>query len=490
MRLKPPSALLRLPFVRDAIARTASESHGPPLATRLRSYRRSIGRALSPLVGFLVEFLPKGLYARALIIIIAPIVLLEGVVAYVFMERHWQAVTRRLSEATARDIGAVIDLFEAYDRKDHYAALVSLAGDRLNLSLTVLPAGELPIARPKPFFDLLDRTLSIEIARQTNYPFWIDTVGDSQSVEIKVKLKDAVLRFIARRSQAYASNSHIFLVWMVVTSVILLCVAILFLRNQIRPILRLAQAAEAFGMGRPTPSDMSPRGAREVRQAYQAFSEMQNRITQHVEQRTTMLAGVSHDLRTILTRFKLELELLGDAPEVRAMKSDVNEMQHMLEDYLAFARGDEGEEAQLTCIYDLLEEVVEDSQVFGRPIRIQMRNRQRKLEVPLKRQAFKRALMNLVSNAARYGDTVMVRGAVRRGSLRIDVDDNGPGIPETEREAVFRPFYRLDHARNEPQGHSGLGLAITRDIARNHGGDVELSSGSLGGLRATILLPL
>lgn len=490
MELKTRSAFLRMPWKRAAVTPADIAARPAEQASLLRRYRRLFGRVLAPVVAFLVELMPKGLYARALIIIIAPIVLLEGVVAYVFMERHWQAVTRRLSDATARDVGAVIDLFEAYERNDQYAWLVSLSGDRLNLSLTVLPPGELPIARPKPFFDLLDRTLSMEIARQTKYPFWIDTVGDSQSVEIKVKLKTAVLRFIARRSQAYASNSHIFLVWMVVTSVILLCVAILFLRNQIRPILRLAEAAEAFGKGRPTPSDLTPRGAREVRKAYQAFSDMRDRITQHVDQRTTMLAGVSHDLRTILTRFKLELELLGDTPEVRAMKSDVKEMQHMLEDYLAFARGDEGEEAQLTGVYDLIEETIEDAYVFNRPIRLHMRARQRKLEVPLKRQAFKRALTNLVSNAARFGDRIVIRAAARRGWLRIDVEDNGPGVPETEREAVFRPFYRLDHARNEMQGHSGLGLAITRDVARSHGGDVILSSSSMGGLRATIQLPL
>ena len=187
-----------------------------------------------------------------------------------------------------------------------------------------------------------------------NRPFWIDTVGQSRHVEIRVKHDQAVLRFIATRTQTYASNSHIFLLWMVGTSVILLTVAILFLRNQIRPILRLAEAADAFGKGRPVPEDFRPRGAREVRQAAQAFLEMRDRIKTHVEQRTTMLAGVSHDLRTVLTRFKLELALLTDTPETRSLKSDVNEMQHMLEDYLAFARGDGGEEAKPTNLRQLL----------------------------------------------------------------------------------------------------------------------------------------
>ena len=435
------------------------------------------------------DLLPKGLYARALIIIIAPIVLLESVVAFVFMERHWQAVTRRLSEATARDISAIIEVYREYPRQDDYARIIDLA-ETVKLSMQILPAGDLPPAQPKPFFSLLDRTLSNEIRKQVRQPFWVDTVGNSRHVEIKVKLDDAILRFVATRAQTYASNSHIFLMWMVGTSIVLLTVAILFLRNQIRPILRLAEAADAFGKGRQVPDDFRPRGAREVRQAAQAFLEMRDRIRHHVDQRTTMLAGVSHDLRTVLTRFKLELALLGDTPEVRALQADVKEMQHMLEDYLAFAKGDGGEEAMPTSLCELLEEIHEDAQVFGGTIELLLPRRYRRLVLPLKRQAFKRAVINLVSNAARFGDCVLIR-ATRDGEwLRIAVDDNGPGIPPAERENVFRPFYRLDHARNQDGANSGLGLAIARDIARSHGGDVTLADSDLGGLRSVMSVPL
>lgn len=460
------------------------------LASRLSGLRdlgRTGGKRLAHLLS---DFMPKGLYARALIIIIAPIVLLEGVVAFSFMERHWQAVTRRLSEATARDIGALIDVYRDYNRGDDYSRLIEIARDRLNLSLQVLPPGDLPATQPKPFWALLDRTLSNEIRKQIKEPFWIDTVGNSRYVEIKVKLDKAILRVVATRSQTYASNSHIFLIWMVVTSVILLCVAILFLRNQIRPILRLAEAADAFGKGRPVPTDFSPRGAREVRQAAVAFVEMQQRIKQHVDQRTTMLAGVSHDLRTILTRFKLQIALLGDQPGTRELRSDILEMQHMLEDYLAFARGDGGEEATPTNLRELLEEVHADAQVFGTPVELKLRRRKKDLVLPLKRQAFKRAVINLVSNAARFGDTVLIRAATERQWLRVEVDDDGPGIPANERENVFKPFYRLDHARNQDTGNTGLGLAIARDIARSHGGDVTLGESSMGGLRAIITVPL
>ena len=399
-------------------------------------------------------------------------------------------MTRRLSEATARDIAAIIDLYEALPDKSETARLVKLARERMNLQLQFLPAGDLPPAGPKPFFALLDRALSNEIRQHVKRPFWIDTVGETENVEIRVKNDDAILRIIARRSQTYASNSHIFLLWMVGTSVILLTVAILFLRNQIRPILRLAEAADAFGKGRSIPDDLRPRGAREVRQAAQAFLEMRDRIKTHVEQRTTMLAGVSHDLRTILTRFKLELAIIGDTPETRSLAADVNEMQHMLEDYLAFAKGDGGEEAKPTNLKELLEEIHGESQIYGRAIDLKMRRRKGDLVLPLKRQALKRAITNLVSNAARYGDQIIIRAATEGQWVRIEVDDDGPGIPASERENVFKPFYRIDHARNQDDGNTGLGLAIARDIAKSHGGEIALGESSMGGLRAIISLPL
>jgi two-component system osmolarity sensor histidine kinase EnvZ len=437
----------------------------------------------------LADLAPKGLYARALIIIIAPIVLLESVVAFNFMERHWNQVTRRLSEGTARNIAAIVDLYES--NLFETGRLEELAKERFALNLTVMEPGELPKAgQPRPFFDLLDRALPEEIARRVKRPFWVDTVGKSSHMEIRIKLSRAILRFTARRALAHASNSHIFLIWMVGTSVVLLTVAILFLRNQIRPILRLAEAADEFGKGRPVPPDFRPRGAREVRQAAQAFLEMRDRIRQHVEQRTTMLAGVSHDLRTVLTRFKLELALLGDGPEIAALRHDVNEMERMLEDYLAFAKGDGGEDAVPTSVGELLEEVNEETLHYGTPIEIRIRQPSSDLVIPLKRQAFKRAITNLVTNATRFGGYVVIRASTDEEWLRIEVDDDGPGIPPAERDNVFRPFYRLGNGRNQDTGNTGLGLAIARDIARSHGGEISLGESSMGGLRATVRVPL
>src|ERR1700729_4626466 len=291
------------------------------------------------------SWMPSGLYARALLIMIVPMVVLQSVVAFVFMERHWNTVTRHLSAAVVQDIASLIDVYKGYPQDKDHALLRRIAQQRLGLVVDFLAVGDMPPPGPKPFFSLLDQTLSGQLGRQIAKPFWIDTVGRSNLVEIRIQLDDAVMRIFAQRSAAYASNSETFLFWMVGTSSILLIVAVLFLRNQIKPILRLADAAQSIGKGREAPN-FRPRGAREVRRAAQAFLEMKARIERSIEQRTAMLAGVSNDLRTILTRFKLELALIGDSPEGDAMRKDVDEMAGMLEDYLAFARGDSGEQAQ------------------------------------------------------------------------------------------------------------------------------------------------
>jgi two-component system osmolarity sensor histidine kinase EnvZ len=328
--------------------------------------------------------------------------------------------------------------------------------------------------------------LSKEIARQIRRPFWIDTVGRSSLVEIRILLDNQVMRVFARRNAAYASNSHIFLLWMVGTSLVLLGVAILFLRNQIRPILVLAHAAESFGKGREVP-DFRPRGAREVRSAAQAFLDMKRRVERAMEQRTTMLAGVSHDLRTLLTRFKLELALLGEGSEIEALKRDVDEMERMIEAYLAFARGDAGEPAAPTDMAAFLEELRADAERNGHKATVAYHGHP---IASVRPAAFKRCLANLVSNAARFGSSIAITGHRDHRYLTVTVDDDGPGVPPAMREEVFKPFLRLDHARNQNQGGTGLGLAIARDIARSHGGDITLSDSPLGGLRATVRVPV
>ncbi|HXL49583.1 MAG TPA: ATP-binding protein [Xanthobacteraceae bacterium] len=428
--------------------------------------------------------MPKGLYARALLIIIAPMVVLQSVVAFMFMERHYNAVTQRLSAGVVQDIATLIEIDKALPQ-DH-ALVRRIAQDKLGLVVDFLPVTELPPPGPKPFFSLVDQALSDEVRKQIGRPFWIDTVGRSALLEIRIKLDNDVMRVFAPRRAAYVSNSHIFLAWMVGTSLVLITVAVLFLRNQIRPILRLADAAESFGKGREVP-DFRPRGAREVRRAAVAFVEMKRRIERALEQRTAMLAGVSHDLRTILTRFKLELALIGESPEVEAMKKDVDEMGRMLEAYLAFARGDSGEQSAPTDMGAFLEELKTDAERNGHKSSVYFHGHP---IVTVRPAAFKRCLGNLVANAARHAPSISITGHRDHRWLTVTVDDDGPGIAPHLREEVFKPFLRLDDARNQDEGGTGLGLAIARDIARSHGGDIMLSDSPLGGLRATVRVPI
>jgi two-component system osmolarity sensor histidine kinase EnvZ len=435
---------------------------------------------------WLKAILPKGLYARALLIIIVPMVVLQSVVAFMFVERQWSVVNYYLSSAVTREIATLIDVYKTYPQGADRAQFRRIAQERLGLAVDFLPESQLPPPGPKPFFSQLDATLSDEIRKQIRLPFWIDTVGRSSIVEIRIKLDDTIMRVFARRADAYGFNSRIFLLWMLATSLVVLTIAILFLRNQIRPIVKLADAAEAFGKGREV-SNFRPRGAREVRRAAAAFLEMKTRIERAIEQRTTMLAGVSHDLRTILTRFKLELALLGDRPETEAIKKDVDEMAGMLEAYLAFARGDMGEQPAPTDMAAMLDELKIDTERHGRRATATFHGQP---EVTVRPAAFKRCLANLVSNAARFASNVAITGHRDHRWLTVTVDDDGPGIPSALRDDVFKPFLRLDDARNQDEGGTGLGLAIARDIARSHGGDITLGDSTLGGLRASVRVPV
>lgn len=451
-----------------------------------RDLERAPGAAWKRFARWLRRQMPTGLYARSLLIIIIPMILLQAVVAFIFMERHWQLVTQRLSMAVTRDIAAIIDLIETYPQDEDYSEITRIARERLELIVSIEPGTELPPPRSKPFFNILDEILSEEIVRQIRRPFWIDTVGESNLVEVRILLDNKVLRVYARRNQAYASNTHIFLLWMIGASLVLIVISILFLRGQIRPILALAQAAESFGKGQKMPESFAPRGADEVRRAGLAFILMRERIERQMEQRTAMLTGVSHDLRTILTRFKLQLALAGDNPDLQGFSKDVEDMQTMLEGYLSFARGDAEEDVGELRLSDLFDRFALEAELHNRTFTCEIDGDD---EVLVRPNAFSRLVGNLVSNALRYAKTVHVEAHHRAKWLTITVDDDGPGIPERSREDVFKPFFRLDEARNLDASGTGLGLAIALDIARSHGGDITLDDSPLGGLRAVIRIP-
>ncbi len=372
-------------------------------------------------------------------------VLLQSVVAFVFMERHWQTVTQRLSASVVQDIAAVIDMIETFPDTPDFAQVTRIARERLALNVLVLPPEPLPAPAPKPFFNILDGILSEEITRQINRPFWIDTLGESRIVEIRIQLPDHMLRIFAPRNSAYASNSHIFLLWMVGTSLVLILIAILFLRNQIRPIQKLAQAAEGFGRGQPMPPDFRVRGASEVRRASLAFIQMRDRIERQIEQRTQMLNGVSHDLRTVLTRFRLQLALLEENEDRHELEQDVDEMGRMLEGYLAFAKGEGGEEVGELDLERVFARFETEAALKGRRIETDLVGDPR---VSVRPDAFVRCLGNLVANALRHGSLVRLHARHDDRWLQVFVEDDGPGIEPAQREDCLQA---LRAPRRSPQ---------------------------------------
>ena len=462
------------------------------VATRLAPVRAARKR-LGALIG---AALPKRMFARALLLIAIPMVLLQSVVTLVFMERHWNAVTQRLSDGLVRDVAALIDVLEATPGETGRELVSSIARERLQLTVRIMPPGPLPPPQRRPWFDLLDSSLARSIGTEIGRPFWLDTVSDSDTVRVIIKLDEANLRVFAPRNRAYAKNSHIFIVWMVGTAVVLIGVAILFLRGQVRPLQALADAAESFGMGRPSPPEFRPRGATEVRRAGLAFIKMRERIERQIEQRTVMLSGVSHDLRTILTRLRLQLAVAGPdelAPDLHdELKRDLDDMQSMLGAYMEFARGEGEEDIGLLSLSELLDRCRAQAHAHDREIEVVVAGEDALAVRPV---AFSRLVMNLVANACRHGTRVRVTARHDAERLTLEVEDNGPGIPLAKREDAFKPFVRLDadanedRARNQNVGGTGLGLTIARDITRSHGGELILADSELGGLRAIIRVP-
>jgi two-component system, OmpR family, osmolarity sensor histidine kinase EnvZ len=441
---------------------------------------------------WLERYAPTGLYRRAMLILIAPVLLMQVLVAGFILDRHWDNVTKVLAKALAREVGILVELYNKSDKSDVAVVEVErLARDRLSLELTVLRNATLPVVPEPPFYKLFDVKMRKYIERETRRPFTVMGDAPGGKVEIQVEVEPGLIFNVKTEAdRAWASNTPFLMFLMLGSTALLLSIAALFLRNQIRPILELANAAHDFGLGRDN-TQFKPRGAAEIREAGQSFLDMRRRIARHVEQRTAMLAGVSHDLRTILTRFKLELAVIGDNPKVHPLKEDVDEMQHMLEDYMAFVKGDGDEQVVPVSLPEALAATVEsverdrpDSEALIAVGTLPTE------KVMLKANAFRRLLSNLIGNAARYGTRVNVSGEIKDDRLWLYVDDNGPGIPEAEREHAFRPFVRLDNARNLDETGTGLGLAIALDIAHAHGGDIFLDDSPMGGLRAAVKLPI
>jgi two-component system osmolarity sensor histidine kinase EnvZ len=428
---------------------------------------------------------PTSLFGRSLLIIVLPVAVMQIAVTYVFFDAHWQEVNSHLTEGLAGDVSLITTRYEQDPRPANLARIQAEAQENLALSVVDEPGAILPKGRRPSLFVAVDRSLTRALAERLDGPFWFDTNRYPAYVDIRVKTPTGVLRIIAPKDRVFATRGHIFILWMTVATVLLTGISILFIRNQVRAIERLAFAAEAFGRGQDTP--FRPHGAREVRQAARAFLAMKSRIQRHVEQRTVLLASVSHDLRTPLTRLKLHLAMAPQGPRAEAMEGDVAEMEHMIDDYLAFARGEGSEGAETVRLADLIGVVCRGAVLTGADVDV---TADPSLEAQVRPGALKRALANLVMNAASHAKHVRVSArASSLGGVEIIVDDDGPGIAPDRREDAFAPFSRLDAARAlNPKG-VGLGLAIARDVARGHGGDVTLGPSPLGGLQALMRLP-
>jgi two-component system osmolarity sensor histidine kinase EnvZ len=430
--------------------------------------------------------LPTSLFGRSLLIIVLPVALMQIAVTWVFFDAHWQTVTSRLSDGLAGDVAWAVESYQDDPSPAAMTRLSQRAETSLSLSLALQPGRELPTGRRRNPFAVVDRSLERALAQRLDAPFWFDTTRYPAYVDIRVKVDEGVIRILAPRDRAFATQGHIFVLWMTVATILLTAIAILFIRNQTRSIERLASAAEDFGRGIDAPA-FKPHGAREVRQAANAFLAMKSRIQRHIDQRTALLASVSHDLRTPLTRLKLELALAEPGPRNAEMKRDLAEMEHMIDEYLAFARGEGGEAVETIRLKGLIDEVSEGALRAGADVQVAA---DPELMARVRPNALKRALSNLVMNAAVHGEHIAVSANAREtGGVEIVVDDDGPGIPEDRYEEAFKAFNRLDDSRNQNEKGVGLGLAIARDVARGHGGDVTLDRSPMGGLRAVVRLP-
>lgn len=425
---------------------------------------------------------------RSALIIVVPLILVQIISTFIFYENHWETLSRRLAQGLAGDISHIRVYMQDHPGTDQFEWIQTVARQTMLLNITFGAGESLPASQQidadGPYPDVLTRELWRELKR----PFTIDFDREDRDIEINMQLPDGVLHVLAPRKRLFSSTTYVFVLWMVGSSMVLFGVAALFLNVQVRAVRRLARAADSLGKGRDVPN-FKPEGATEVRQAAKAFASMRSRIQRQIDQRTEMLAGVSHDLRTPLTRLRLQVEMLDGAraEDISDIKTDIDEMQRMLDGYLAFARGEGDEESVPVNLGELLDEVHRSFRRNGAHVTLNLENIGD--PVTVKPIALKRCLNNLIGNAVRHGEKVAMFARRSGANLEIDIEDNGPGIEDDQRHNVFKAFFRLDQSRNLDTGGVGLGLTIARDIARSFGGDIALSESSMGGLRATIRFP-
>lgn len=427
------------------------------------------------------RYLPKSLFGRALLILVVPTLLIQLVVAYVFFDRHWDNVSRHMSGSLAGEAAFLVAQLERMPVKNKSHTITDFEAST-DIKVSIEPVENFHKAHATEDLMYFQESLG----RKIKQPFTVRKIDDDAALEVRILLKDSSLRFVTSIKRLQSRTTIIFMLWLMGASILFLLIAVLFMRNQIRPISRLAEAAENFGRGNDTPN-FRPHGATEVRRAARAFIIMKERISRQMRTRTEMLAGISHDLRTPLTRMKLQLAMMKEGEEVRELTDDIQQMEHMIAEYLDFARGEGGEETSKTNLALLINDVVSDYKRLGSDVSF---TTDITLELEIRVSAFRRMLHNLIDNALRYGKYCSLSLKTTGSYCEIVIDDKGPGIPEDKRDEVFRPFSRLETSRNIKTGGVGLGLTIARDIVLTHGGTITLADSPKGGLRVVIRLPI
>ena len=432
---------------------------------------------------FVKNILPKRLFYRALLIVAVPVIVLQIVVTFVFFDSLWIKTNKGMTKAVVNEISTFIEVYndEIYN-KNEITNLFSIYQD---LNIEFIQDNNFNYNHDERWFSPIDRTLRRELkSRYGTSEFWFNTTGYKELIDIRIKYQDGYFKFLIPRDRVTSSSARIFALWITVPALIMVLISLIFLKNQTRPITNLARAAEKFGKGEEI-EEFKPSGAAEIRQAGYEFDKMRKRIIRHLNQRSEMLSGISHDLRTPLTRMKLQIAFIKEKELANKLSEDINEMEKMLNEYLQFTSSAYLEKDEIFDLSELIQEIIKKYNNDNISIKIPSR-----IHINGRKNLIKRCINNLIDNAIKYGDKVVVELNKNNNNLFLKVEDNGPGIPEKEYDNVFKPFYKIDKGRADSKSSVGLGLSIASDIIRSHGGNIKLEKSSLKGLGVKIFLPV